>query len=212
KNLKWADNDVDIVIESTGRFTDGEAAKAHIEAGAKKVIISAPGKNVDATFVYGVNSDTNDPANHNIISAASCTTICLAPMAKVVHEKVGIEMGLMTTIHAYTGDQRLQDAPHRDMRRARAAAVNMVPTYTGAAKAVALVLPELDGKLDGYAMRVPTVTGSRPARPFRPVPGFRVDEVRGARMRAARGVLANPLPSTKTPVFPSPFSSVSHHA
>ena len=143
KNLKWADNNVDIVVESTGRFTDGEAAKAHIEAGAKKVIISAPAKNVDATFVYGVNSDTYDPANHNIISAASCTTNCLAPMAKVLHEKFGIEKGLMTTIHAYTGDQRLQDAPHKDMRRSRAAAVNMVPTSTGAAKAVALVLPEL---------------------------------------------------------------------
>ena len=160
KNLNWGEHNVDIVIESTGFFTDGEAAKAHIEAGAKKVIISAPGKNVDATFVYGVNSDEYDAEKHNVISAASCTTNCLAPMAKVLHEKFGIEKGLMTTIHAYTGDQRIQDAPHRDLRRARAAAVNMVPTSTGAAKAVSLVLPELEGKLDGYAMRVPTITGS----------------------------------------------------
>ena len=158
KNLKWSEHNVDLVIESTGFFTDGEAAKAHIEAGAKKVIISAPGKNVDGTFVYGVNSDQYDPEKHNVISAASCTTNCLAPMAKVLNDKFGIEKGLMTTVHSYTGDQRLQDAPHRDLRRARAAAVNMVPTSTGAAKAVALVLPELEGKLDGYAMRVPTIT------------------------------------------------------
>ena len=160
KQLKWGEYNVDLVIESTGRFTNGNDAKAHLEAGAKKVIISAPGKEVDATFVYGVNSDTYDPANHNVISAASCTTNCLAPMAKVLNDKFGIEKGLMTTVHAYTGDQRIQDAPHKDPRRARAAAVNMVPTSTGAAKAVSLVLPELDGKLDGYAMRVPVITGS----------------------------------------------------
>ena len=130
KNLNWAEHNVDIVIESTGFFTDGEAAKAHLESGAKKVIISAPGKNVDATFVYGVNSDEYDADNHNVISAASCTTNCLAPMAKVLHEKFGIEKGLMTTIHAYTGDQRIQDAPHRDLRRARAAAVNICLLYT----------------------------------------------------------------------------------
>ena len=160
KQLKWGEYNVDLVIESTGRFTNGNDAKAHLEAGAKKVIISAPGKEVDATFVYGVNSDTYDPANHNVISAASCTTNCLAPMAKVLNDEFGIEKGLMTTVHAYTGDQRIQDAPHKDPRRARAAAVNMVPTSTGAAKAVSLVLPELDGKLDGYAMRVPVITGS----------------------------------------------------
>lgn len=158
-NLAWGDADVDIVLECTGIFTDGEKAKAHIDAGAKKVIISAPGKNVDGTYVWGVNHTdyTNDA---NIISAASCTTNSLAPVAKVLNDAFGIERGLMTTIHAYTGDQRIQDAPHKDLRRARAAAQNIVPTTTGAAKAVALVLPELEGKLDGFAMRVPTITGS----------------------------------------------------
>ena len=210
KNLKWADNDVDIVIESTGRFTDGEAAKAHIEAGAKKVIISAPGKNVDATFVYGVNSDTYDPANHNIISAASCTTNCLAPMAKVLHEKFGIEKGLMTTIHAYTGDQRLQDAPHRDMRRARAAAVNMVPTSTGAAKAVALVLPELDGKLDGYAMRVPTITGSATDLTFTASRDVTVEEINAALKEAATGEFGETLAYTEDPIVSTDIISDSH--
>ena len=210
KNLKWADNDVDIVIESTGRFTDGEAAKAHIEAGAKKVIISAPGKNVDATFVYGVNSDTYDPANHNIISAASCTTNCLAPMAKVLHEKFGIEKGLMTTIHAYTGDQRLQDAPHRDMRRARAAAVNMVPTSTGAAKAVALVLPELHGKLDGYAMRVPTITGSATDLTFTASRDVTVEEINAALKEAATGEFGETLAYTEDPIVSTDIISDSH--
>ena len=142
-------------MESTGFFTDANAAKAHIDAGAKKVIISAPAKNEDATFVVGVNHTDYDPAKHNIISNASCTTNCLAPMAKALNDALGIERGLMTTVHAYTGDQRLVDAPHKDLRRARAAAINLVPTSTGAAKAVALVLPELKGKLDGYAMRAP---------------------------------------------------------
>jgi glyceraldehyde 3-phosphate dehydrogenase len=210
KNLKWADNDVDIVVESTGRFTDGEAAKAHIEAGAKKVIISAPGKNVDATFVYGVNSDTYDPANHNIISAASCTTNCLAPMAKVLHEKFGIEKGLMTTIHAYTGDQRLQDAPHKDLRRARAAAVNMVPTSTGAAKAVALVLPELDGKLDGYAMRVPTITGSATDLTFTASRDVTVEEINAAMKEAAAGELGDTLAYTEDPIVSTDIISDSH--
>ena len=210
KNLKWADNDVDIVVESTGRFTDGEAAKAHIEAGAKKVIISAPGKNVDATFVYGVNSDTYDPANHNIISAASCTTNCLAPMAKVLHEKFGIEKGLMTTIHAYTGDQRLQDAPHSDLRRARAAAVNMVPTSTGAAKAVALVLPELDGKLDGYAMRVPTITGSATDLTFTASRDVTAEEINAAMKEAAAGELGDTLAYTEDPIVSTDIISDSH--
>ena len=210
KNLKWADNDVDIVVESTGRFTDGEAAKAHIEAGAKKVIISAPGKNVDATFVYGVNSDTYDPANHNIISAASCTTNCLAPMAKVLHEKFGIEKGLMTTIHADTGDQRLQDAPHKDLRRARAAAVNMVPTSTGAAKAVALVLPELDGKLDGYAMRVPTITGSATDLTFTASRDVTVEEINAAMKEAAAGELGDTLAYTEDPIVSTDIISDSH--
>lgn len=158
--LPWGELNVDIVIESTGRFTDGNAAKAHIEAGAKKVILSAPGKNVDATFVMGVNEKDYDPQNHNIVSNASCTTNCLAPLAKVLHEEFGIVRGLMTTVHAYTADQNLQDGPHKDLRRARAAAMNIIPTSTGAAQAVALVLPELKGKFDGYALRVPVPTGS----------------------------------------------------
>ena len=158
-NLAWGDAGVDIVLECTGKFRTGEDAKAHIDAGAKKVIISAPGKNVDGTYVWGVNDD-DYTGEETVISAASCTTNSLAPVAKVIDEKFGIVSGLMTTIHAYTGDQRLQDAPHKDLRRARAAAQNIVPTTTGAAKAVALVLPNLQGKLDGFAMRVPTITGS----------------------------------------------------
>lgn len=210
KNLKWAENEVEIVIESTGRFTDGQAAKAHIEAGAKKVIISAPAKNVDATFVYGVNSDTYDAENHNIISAASCTTNCLAPMAKVLHEKFGIEKGLMTTVHAYTGDQRLQDAPHKDMRRARAAAVNMVPTSTGAAKAVALVLPELEGKLDGYAMRVPTITGSATDLTFTASRDVTVEEINAAIKEAATGEFGETLAYTEDPIVSTDIISDSH--
>ncbi|MDR1392521.1 MAG: type I glyceraldehyde-3-phosphate dehydrogenase [Bifidobacteriaceae bacterium] len=158
--LPWAELGADIVIESTGFFTDALKAKAHIDAGAKKVIISAPAKNEDGTFVMGVNHRNYDPAIHHVISNASCTTNCLAPLAKALHDSVGIVRGLMTTVHAYTGDQNLQDGPHRDPRRARAAAVNIVPTTTGAAKAVGLVLPELKGKLNGYALRVPVITGS----------------------------------------------------
>jgi len=154
--LPWKDLGVDIVIESTGFFTDGTKAKAHLEAGAKKVIISAPGTNVDNTICLGINEDTYDSATQNIISMASCTTNCLAPVAKVLHEEFGIVKGLMTTVHSYTGDQRLLDAGHKDPRRARAGALNIVPTTTGAAKAVGLVLPELNGKLNGFAMRVPT--------------------------------------------------------
>ena len=197
KNLKWGELDVDLVIESTGLFTNGNDAKAHIEAGAKKVIISAPGKEVDATFVYGVNSDTYDPANHNVISAASCTTNCLAPMAKVLNDKFGVEKGLMTTVHAYTGDQRLQDAPHKDLRRARAAAVNLVPTSTGAAKAVSLVLPELEGKLDGYAMRVPVITGSATDLTFTASRDVTVEEINAALKEAAEGELKDTLAYTE---------------
>lgn len=160
KNLPWGSLGADIVIESTGLFTDAEKAKAHIEAGAKKVLISAPAKNEDVTIVMGVNEEKYDAANHNIISNASCTTNCLAPFAKVLDREFGIVKGLMTTIHSYTGDQRLLDAPHRDPRRARAAAESMVPTTTGAAKAVALVLPQLKGKLNGFSLRVPTPTVS----------------------------------------------------
>ena len=158
--LGWGDLGVDIVIESTGRFTDAKDAVKHIEAGAKKVLISAPASGEDATFVIGVNEHLYDPANHHIISNASCTTNCLAPLAKVFNDEFGIENGLMTTIHAYTADQNLQDGPHADLRRARAAAINIVPSSTGAAKAIGLVLPELKGKLDGYALRVPVPTGS----------------------------------------------------
>src|SRR6187431_3522698 len=154
-NLPWAELGADIVIESTGFFTDATKAKAHLDAGAKKVIISAPAKNEDWTVVMGVNDGDYDPTKHNVISNASCTTNCLAPMAKVLDEGLGIVKGLMTTIHAYTQDQNLQDGPHKDLRRARAAALNIVPTSTGAAKAIGLVLPELKGKLDGYALRVP---------------------------------------------------------
>ena len=159
-DLPWGELGVDIVIESTGRFTDAEAAKAHITAGAKKVLISAPATGDAATFVIGVNEHLYDPANHHIISNASCTTNCLAPFAKVFNDNFGIENGLMTTVHAYTADQNLQDGPHGDLRRARAAALNIVPSSTGAAKAIGLVLPELKGKLDGYALRVPVPTGS----------------------------------------------------
>ena len=155
-NLPWAKLGVEVVVESTGFYTDATKAAAHITAGAKKVIISAPAKNEDKTIVLGVNDHEYDPAKHNVISMASCTTNCLAPVAKVVAEKFGIVKGLMTTVHSYTGDQRILDAGHKDPRRARAGALNIVPTTTGAAKAVALVLPELKGKLNGFAMRVPT--------------------------------------------------------
>ena len=158
--LPWGDLGADVVIESTGLFTDAEKAKVHAANGAKKVIISAPAKGEDITVVMGVNHDKYDPANHTIISNASCTTNCLAPLAKVLDDTFGIERGLMTTIHAYTQDQNLQDGPHKDLRRARAAALNIVPTSTGAAKAIGLVLPQLKGKLDGYALRVPIPTGS----------------------------------------------------
>ncbi|WP_062292183.1 type I glyceraldehyde-3-phosphate dehydrogenase [Demequina phytophila] len=192
-NLPWAELGADIVIESTGFFTDAEKAKAHIEAGAKKVIISAPAKNEDATFVIGVNHTDYDPAAHHIISNASCTTNCLAPVAKALNDAIGIERGLMTTIHAYTGDQNLQDGPHRDMRRARAAAQNIVPTSTGAAKAVALVLPELKGKLDGFAMRVPTITGSATDLTFEASREVTVDEVNAAVKAAAESTMVGTL-------------------
>lgn len=200
KNLPWGDNNVDIVIESTGFFTDANAAKAHIDAGAKKVIISAPAKNEDATFVVGVNHTDYDPEKHNIISNASCTTNCLAPMAKVLDEKFGIERGLMTTIHAYTGDQRLHDAPHKDLRRARAAALNIVPTSTGAAKAVSLVLPQLKGLLDGYALRVPVPTGSVTDLTFTAKKEVSVESVNAAAKEAAEGELKGILGYNEDPI------------
>ena len=185
--LPWGELGVDIVIESTGFFVDATKAKAHIDAGAKKVLISAPAKNEDITIVMGVNDNLYDNAVHNIISNASCTTNCLAPMAKALNDALGIERGLMTTIHAYTQDQNLQDGPHKDLRRSRAAALNMVPTTTGAAKAVALVLPELKGKLDGSAMRVPTPTGSATDLTFEASRETTVDEVNAIVKAAADG-------------------------
>ena len=185
--LQWGEIGADIVIESTGFFTDANQAKAHIDGGAKKVIISAPAKNEDVTIVMGVNEGDYDPATHTIISNASCTTNCLAPMAKVLNDEFGIVRGLMTTVHAYTGDQNLLDAPHKDMRRARSAATNVVPTSTGAAKAIALVLPELKGKLDGYALRVPVPTGSVTDLTFEAGRETTVDEVNAAMQKAADG-------------------------
>lgn len=192
-NLPWAELGADIVIESTGFFTDATKAKAHLDAGAKKVIISAPAKNEDGTFVVGVNHEQYDAATQHIISNASCTTNCLAPLAKALNDSIGIERGLMTTIHAYTGDQNLQDGPHRDLRRARAAAQNIVPTSTGAAKAVALVLPELKGKLDGFALRVPVITGSATDLTFTASREVTVDEVNAAVKAAADGALKGVL-------------------
>lgn len=196
-NLKWGDLGVDVVIESTGFFTDANQAKVHVENGAKKVIISAPAKNEDVTIVMGVNDGDYDAATHTIISNASCTTNCLAPMAKVLNDEFGIVKGLMTTIHAYTGDQNLHDGPHKDLRRARAAALNIVPTTTGAAKAVALVLPELKGKLDGYALRVPVPTGSATDLTFEAGRETTVDEVNAAIKKAAEGPLKGILVYTE---------------
>lgn len=186
-NLSWGDLGVDVVVESTGFFTDATKAKAHVDAGAKKVIISAPASNEDITIVMGVNHELYDPSAHTVISNASCTTNCLAPMAKALHDGLGINKGLMTTIHAYTADQNLQDNIHKDPRRARAAALNMVPTSTGAAKAIGLVLPELKGKLDGYAMRVPVPTGSATDLTFEAARETSVEEVNEIVKAAADG-------------------------
>ncbi|HYG93910.1 MAG TPA: type I glyceraldehyde-3-phosphate dehydrogenase [Nocardioides sp.] len=185
--LKWADLGVDVVVESTGFFTDATKARAHVDAGAKKVIISAPASNEDVTIVMGVNHELYDAEQHTVISNASCTTNCLAPMAKALNDGLGINKGLMTTIHAYTADQNLQDNIHKDPRRARAAAINIVPTSTGAAKAIGLVLPELKGKLDGYALRVPTPTGSLTDLSFEASRETSVDEVNEIVKAAADG-------------------------
>jgi glyceraldehyde 3-phosphate dehydrogenase len=201
--LPWGDLGVDIVIESTGFFTDASQAAAHVKAGAKKVIISAPAKGEDATVVMGVNQHTYDPARHTIISNASCTTNCLAPMAKVLNDQFGIVKGLMTTIHAYTNDQVILDFPHKDLRRARAAAINMIPTSTGAAKAIGLALPELKGKLDGFSMRVPIPTGSATdltAQLSREVPKAEINEAFRA---AAEGPLKGILEYTEDPIVSS---------
>jgi glyceraldehyde 3-phosphate dehydrogenase len=199
--LPWGDLNVDVVIESTGFFTKREDAAKHLEAGAKKVIISAPATEPDVTVALGVNFDTAyDPASHHVISNASCTTNCLAPLAKVLHEAFGIEQGLMTTIHAYTADQRLQDMPHKDPRRSRAAALNLIPTTTGAAKAVGLVLPELNGKLNGFSMRAPVPTGSAVDLVFTTPEPLDKEKINAALKDAADGPLKGILAYTEDPI------------
>jgi len=211
--LPWGDLGVDVVIESTGFFTGREDAAKHLAAGAKKVIISAPAKEPDVTVALGVNFDTYDRDRHDIISNASCTTNCLAPLAKVLNDAIGIEQGLMTTIHAYTADQRLQDMPHKDLRRARAAALNLIPTTTGAAKAVGLVLPQLNGKLNGLSMRAPVATGSVVDLVFTPSSPTGVDAVNAAVKAAAEGPLKGILAYTEdeivsTDIVGDPHSSI----
>ena len=211
--LPWGELGVEIVVESTGRFTEGPKAAAHIEAGAKKVIISAPAKQEDITIVMGVNEDKYDPAKHNIISNASCTTNCLAPFTKVLMEKFGIESGLMTTVHSYTNDQRILDLPHKDLRRARAAACSIIPTTTGAAKAVALVLPELKGKLNGFAMRVPTPNVSITDLTVLLQKDTTAEEINAALKEAAEGKLKgilgyNELPLVSRDYNGCPLSSI----
>jgi glyceraldehyde 3-phosphate dehydrogenase len=201
--LPWDELGVDVVVESTGRFTNGTKAKAHLDGGAKKVVLSAPGKEIDGTFVPGVNLDSYDSASMDIVSAASCTTNCLAPMAKVLNDAFGIERGLMTTIHAYTADQNLQDGPHGDLRRARAAALNMVPTTTGAAAAVGLVLPELKGKLDGFAVRVPVPTGSVVDLTFEASKEVTVEAVNACMKEAAEGPMKGIIKYTEDPIVSS---------
>ena len=200
-NLPWGDLGVDVVIESTGFFTKGPDAAKHLAAGAKKVIISAPATDPDVTVALGVNFDeAYDKDAHNVISNASCTTNCLAPLAKVLHESFGIEQGLMTTIHAYTADQRLQDMPHSDPRRSRAAALNLIPTTTGAAKAVGLVLPELNGKLNGFSMRAPVPTGSAVDLVFQTPNPLTPDEINAALKAAAEGPMKGILDYTEDPI------------
>ena len=213
--LPWGDLGVDVVLESTGFFTKRDDAQKHIDAGAKKVIISAPATEPDVTLVLGVNDGDYDPASHHVISNASCTTNCLGPLAKVLNDSFGIEHGFMTTIHAYTADQNLQDGPHRDLRRARAAAINLVPTSTGAAKAVGLVLPELNGRLHGFAVRAPVPTGSMVDLTFVAAKDTTVEEVNAAFAEAAAGPLAGILQYTTDPIVSSdiagnPHSSIVH--
>ena len=210
-NLPWGDLGVDIVIESTGRFTKSEDAHKHVTAGAKKVIVSAPASGSDvATLVLGVNEGTYDAAVHDIISNASCTTNCLAPLAKVFMENFGIERGLMTTVHAYTADQNLQDGPHSDLRRARAAAANIIPTSTGAAKALGLVIPELIGKLDGYALRVPVITGSITDLTIVTNANVTVEQVNEAYKNAAEGALKGILKYTEDEIVSSDIAGDPH--
>ena len=208
--LPWGDLGVEIVIESTGRFTDAADAQKHIDAGAKKVLISAPATGADGTYVVGVNHTEYDPASHHIISNASCTTNCLAPLAKVFNDEFGIENGLMTTIHAYTADQNLQDGPHSDLRRARAAALNIVPSSTGAAKAIGLVLPELNGKLDGFALRVPVPTGSITDLTLVSKKTVTEEEIKAAYKKAAEGYLKGILMYTEDPIVSSDIVTDPH--
>ena len=208
--IDWASVGAEVVVESTGLFTDAEKAKAHLGDTVKKVIISAPGKNVDATFVVGVNEGDYDAENHHVVSNASCTTNCLAPLAKVLNDEFGIVKGLMTTVHAYTGDQRILDAPHKDLRRARAAALNIIPTKTGAAAAVALVLPELKGKFDGYALRVPTPTGSVVDLTFEAEREVSVEEINVAVKKAAEGPLKGVLAYTEDPIVSKDIETDPH--
>ena len=209
-NLPWGELGVDVVVESTGFFTDGEKAKAHLEAGAKKVIISAPGKNVDATIVMGVNDDQYDKNTMNIVSNASCTTNCLAPVAKVLLDNFGIKRGMMNTIHAYTNDQKILDLPHKDYRRARAAAMSMIPTTTGAAKAVALVIPELAGKLDGFATRVPTPDGSMVDLTCELGRSVTKEEINAAMKAAAEGPMKGILAYNEDPIVSIDIVDNSH--
>lgn len=210
--LLWKTFNVDIVVEATGKFRSNEQAHPHLDSGAKKVILSAPGKEVDGTFVYGINSDNYDPAQQDVISAASCTTNCLAPIAQILNQEFGIANGLMTTIHAYTGDQQLVDGPHKDLRRARAAAQNIVPTSTGAAKAVGLVIPELAGKLDGYALRVPTLTGSAMELTFQAERTVSVEEINAAVQKAADGYLSGIVQYSDDPLVSSDIVGNGHGA
>ena len=198
--LPWRELGADVVLESTGFFTDGTKAKAHLDAGARKVIISAPAKNEDVTIVMGVNEGDYDPEKDNIISNASCTTNCLAPMVKVLDDNFGLERGMMTTIHAYTNDQSILDYPHPDLRRARAAAINMIPTTTGAAKAIALVLPKMKGRLDGYAMRVPVPTGSATDLTVELHKAATKDEINAAMKAAAEGPMLGIMHYTEDPI------------
>lgn len=211
--LPWEELGVDIVLECTGFFRTKETAGKHLQAGAKKVIVSAPGKGMDATLVLGINESTYDAANHTVVSNASCTTNCLAPLVKVLDEQFGIVNGLMTTIHAYTGDQRLHDAPHKDPRRARAAGVNIVPTSTGAAKGIGAVIPEVEGKLDGFALRVPTITGSGTDLTVTvEKSGVSAEEVNAVFKQAAEGPLAGMLAYSTDPIVSTDIIGDPHAA
>lgn len=210
EDLPWGELGVDIVVESTGLFTDANKAKAHLDAGAKKVIISAPAKNEDITIVMGVNDDQYNPETDNIISNASCTTNCLAPMAKVLLDNFGIKRGFMNTIHAYTNDQKILDLPHKDLRRARAAALSMIPTTTGAARAVSLVLPELKGKLDGFATRVPTPDGSMVDLTVELEKNVTIEEINAAMKAAAEGPMKGILEYVDEPIVSTDIVDDAH--